>query len=135
LALAPIATYRTGGPSAVQAAIGTPTFSGRCAVCDGTNTVIDHIIADPALYTDRRGAVRASDKTMLGDWWNGSGFQRRFAEVSYVNGQITRLVATSITTPPVPITSGNYIASLTYNTTAQVSQVILPTSKIGIKSG
>jgi hypothetical protein len=82
LMIVPITTWRTGGEIAVQAAIGTPTFSGRSVVIDKANVVTDAIVADPALYTDPRGIVTAHDFAGVGDTWTGSVFTRRYLEIN-----------------------------------------------------
>ena len=82
----PTSLYRQQGPAGIQAAIGTPTFSGRCAVVDAGNAVIDIILADPALFTDPRGQLIASDNCLLGDLWNGTNFGRIIGEVDHVSG-------------------------------------------------
>ena len=41
LTTVPLATYRQGGPGAVQALIGTPTFSGRCVVVGSPGTELE----------------------------------------------------------------------------------------------
>jgi hypothetical protein len=95
----PISTYAQGGISAVQGAVGIPTFSGRCAVVDGkTNKVIDAIIADPAVYSDPRGQVIPHDLAMVGDSWTGSTFTRIYAQVDQTTGNI-------ISMGPQPINS------------------------------
>jgi hypothetical protein len=117
----PIATYKTGGPPAVQAAVGTPTFSGACAVVDNTNTVISTIIADPTIYADPGGnTVMASDLAQVGDTWNGTQFMRRYVEVNpKAPTALTAIVAVSIWPVdqiPTPVTPGNImIASTTMN--------------------
>jgi hypothetical protein len=80
MTLIPISIHQLGGSAGVQAAIGAPTFSGRCAVVDGTNTVIDLIVADPAIYADPRGTTIAHDSAQIGDSWDGIKFSRRYAE-------------------------------------------------------
>ena len=55
--LLPLSMYAEGGPQAVQAAIGQPLISGHCVVVDHNNQIIDHIHADPELYSDPRGRV------------------------------------------------------------------------------
>jgi hypothetical protein len=117
----PIATYQTGGPSAVQSAIGTPTFSGLCAVVDNTNTVISVIIADPALYTDPAGnLVIPSDLARVGDTWTGTQFMRRYVEINpKAATALTAIVAVAtwpVTSTPTPVTAGDImIASNTLN--------------------
>ncbi len=117
----PVSTYRTGGPIAVQAAVGTPTFSGRCAVVDGTNTATSTIVADPALYIDASGnSVRPSDIAIVGDVWDGTQFTRRYVEVNpKAPTALSAIVAVTVWpvgVTPVPVTLGNImIASTTMN--------------------
>jgi hypothetical protein len=89
----PLATFQSGSVPAVQAAIGAPTFSGRCAIVDATNKVIDHLTADPALYTDPRGQVIHHDHTNIGDTWDGTKFNRAYIELDHTTGLV---VGTSI---------------------------------------
>src|SRR6266853_6248533 len=73
LQLIPIAIYQQGGESAVQAAVGIPEISGRCAVVNGANTCAAIIIADPAIYADPNGGlVVSSDQVAIGDSWDGT---------------------------------------------------------------
>jgi hypothetical protein len=74
----PLALFRDGGPPALQALIGAPMFSGRCALVHKTSkVVIDVIIADPALYADPDGhLVIADDQAIHGDVWTGTEFRR-----------------------------------------------------------
>jgi hypothetical protein len=90
LLLVPIATYQSGGAPAVQALIGTPTFSGRCAVVHPTTKlVLSHIIADPAIYSDPSGnLIIAHDHSIVGDLWTGSVFTRLFVEVDHTTAKI-----------------------------------------------
>ena len=126
---APLATYQTGGPSAVQALIGTPTFSGRCVVIDGTNTVIDVVIADPTLYTDSRGTVVPNDLAIPGDLWTGSVFTRRYVEVNPLAATaLTAIVAVSVQNiaTAAPATAGDIlIASTTLNVGSAISPTLL----------
>jgi hypothetical protein len=73
----PLAAYRTGGAAAVQALIGPATFSGRCAVVDTTNKVINCIIADPTLYSLPDLKIIAHDSVEVGDKWDGKNFIRK----------------------------------------------------------
>ncbi len=131
----PIATYLTGGQSAVQAAIGVPTFSGRCAVVDGTNTVVDAITADPVLYVDPRGTVVANDFAILGDTWNGSVFIRRYVEINpKAPTALTAIVAVSLVpvgTVPTPITAGNIMMA---STTLNVGGILPAATFLNVKS-
>jgi len=118
----PVATYQTGGAPAVQAVIGAPTFSGRCAVVDkNSNLVVSAIIADPALYSDPGGnLVMAHDLATTGDTWTGSQFMRRYVEVNpKAPTALTAIVAVStvpVGVTPTPVTAGNImIASPTMN--------------------
>jgi hypothetical protein len=132
----PIATYQTGGPPAVQAAIGAPTFSGVCAVVDNTNTVSAKIIADPAIYADPAGnAVIAHDLAQVGDTWTGTQFMRRYVEVNpKAPTALTAIVAVSIwpvNQTPTPVTVGNImIASNTMN----VGNILPATTFLYVKS-
>ena len=113
----PLVTYQTGGHPAMQTLIGTPTFSGVCAVVSSANVVIDRIIADPAIYTDPRGLTIASDLAMHGDTWTGTIFTRQFAEVSKATGLVVGISAQNIASP-VPTTAGNYMISMGGSVTA-----------------
>jgi hypothetical protein len=104
----PLTAYRTGGASAVQALIGPATFSGRCAVVDATNTVVNCIIADPALYTWPDSKIIAHDLVHVGDKWNGNNFVRNFAEVSWQTGKVISIISQNIDTAK-PVTPGNYL--------------------------
>jgi hypothetical protein len=111
----PIATLHSGGHPAVQSAIGTPTFSGRCAVVDqNSNLVVDLIIADPVLYSDPRGPVIAHDHVAHGDLWTGVGanFTRRYVEIN-PNAAIAlaAIVAVSVQNidTAAPTTAGNVL--------------------------
>jgi hypothetical protein len=47
----PIAVYREGGPTAVQAFVGEPAHNGLCHVIDRvTGDILQTIIADPDIY-------------------------------------------------------------------------------------
>lgn len=116
----PLATYEHGGAPAVQNLIGAPTFSGRCAVV-AASAVIDHVIADPALYSDPRGQVIPSDISMIGDTWDGTAFHRAFIELDHTKGTI---VAAS--TQPI-LSAAPTVNALNYLLTASVS----PTAVIG----
>jgi hypothetical protein len=123
LVLVPIAAYQSGGAAAVQAAIGVPTFSGRCALV-AANTVVDHIIADPALYTDPSGRlVIAHDTTCIGDTWTGAVFTRPFAEFVPATG-IVAVISTQNIDTAVPQTPGNLLSSLPPGSSVQVGQNI-----------
>jgi len=105
LGIYPLATFQAGGPAAIQALIGAPTFSGRCVVVDGTNTVIDSVIADPVLYSDPRGACIASDRATNGDKWTGSYFTRLFAE--YDSSRNIVAVGPYKVDNPIAVNAGN----------------------------
>jgi hypothetical protein len=123
LALVPIATWQSGGPQAVQAAIGIPTFSGRCALV-AAGTVVDHIIADPAFYSDPSGRlVIAHDTTCVGDTWTGTIFTRSFAEFVPATGIVVVISTQNIDTA-VPQTPGNLLSSLPPGSSVQVGQNI-----------
>jgi hypothetical protein len=117
----PLATYQTGGAAAVQALIGAPTFSGRCAIADkNTNLVVGIIIADPSLYTDPNGQIIiADDHAMLGDLWTGTQFTRRYVEINpHAATALASIVAVSTQAigNPTPVTTGNIMmASATLN--------------------
>ncbi len=125
----PAVTYQQGGAAAVQALIGTPTFSGRCVVVDGTNTVVDAVVADPALYTDSRGTVMAHDHAIPGDAWNGSIFTRRYVEINpLAPTALTAIVAVSVQNilTAAPATPGNILmASTTLNVGSAISPTLL----------
>jgi len=108
----PANLYLQGGQDAVQTFVGAPTFSGRCAVVDkSTNVVIDHIIADPAIYTHPNGhRVIPHDRTVTGDTWNGNNFIRKFAEISLLTNQYTNISMQNIDTA-APSTKGNILLS------------------------
>jgi len=110
LGIYPLSTFQAGGPPAIQALIGAPTFSGRCAVVDGTNTVIDAIIADPVLYSDSRGACIASDKATTGDKWTGSYFTRIFAEYDSTRNIVA--VGPYKIENQVPVNAGNKLIAV-----------------------
>jgi hypothetical protein len=119
----PIATYQTGGQAAVQALIGAPSFSGRCAIVDKTTSfVLDVIVADPVLYADPNGNhVIPHDHVMPTDLWTGTGsqFTRRYVEINpHAPTALTAIVAVSVQSidNPVPGTPGNIMmASATLN--------------------
>ena len=73
LMLVPIETFRSGNHTAIQALFGAPAHSGRCApVRKSTMTVIDLIIADPALYHHPDGHLTIQhDLVDIGDLWDG----------------------------------------------------------------
>jgi hypothetical protein len=131
----PIATYRTGGSAAVQALIGTPTFSGRCAVVDkNTNLVVDLLVADPAIYTDVRGPVVAHDHAMHGDTWTGIVFTRRYVEINpQAPSALTAIVAVSVQNidTAAPATSGNI---LMVSTTLNIGSAISPSLLTKLKA-
>jgi hypothetical protein len=110
LLIVPITTFRTGGVAAVQAAVGTPTFSGRSVVIDQTNTVTATIIADPALYSDPRGVVTPHDLAQVGDTWTGTKFVRRYVEINpHAPNATSAIVTVSIQSiaNPTPVTPGD----------------------------
>ena len=122
----PIATYRTGGAPAVQASIGAPTFSGRCAVVDkNSNLVTAVIIADPALYSDPGGSlVIIHDLAIPGDLWTGAIFTRRYVEINpHAATALLSIVAVSVQniTTAVPGTVGNILMP---STTLNVGSVL-----------
>ena len=104
-----LSVYQDGGPAAVQATVGTPTFSGRCAVVDQTNTVIDLIMADPTLYSDPRGQVIAHDAAMQGDTWTGTQFTRTYVEYDPKTLTVTALPVAPIDSPPFATASKAYV--------------------------
>jgi len=133
----PMATYQAGSVPAVQAAIGKPTFSGRCVVINNASTVIDAIIADPAVYSDPRGQVIPSDLAKVGDVWNGNNFTRLYAQVSSTTGNI---VSTSlqpidsaaatvgnilIVAPPAALIGQNVIGTAKLNDLAQLATAVI----------
>lgn len=127
----PLATYQQGGIAAVQALVGTPTFSGRCAVVDGTNKVIDHIIADPLLYTDPRGQVIPHDHTIIGDAWNGSAFTRLFVELDHTTGLVVKSAVQPINTAAPQVNALNWLVIGSVAPTALPGQSVpLLTAKI-----
>ncbi len=131
----PVATYRTGGPVAVQAVIGVPTFSGWCAVvAPDTHLVVAVIIADPALYTDTRGSVIAHDHVRVGDAWTGAVFTRRYVEINpHAPTALTAVVAVSFQdiTNPTPITPGNIMMA---SDTLNVGSAIAPSQFLKFKA-
>lgn len=106
-----LSVYQNGGVDAVQAAIGAPTFSGRCAVVDATNIVIDLIIADPALYNDARGQVIAHDTAMHGDTWTGTTFTRPFIQYTRATGIVTAIATGPVDSPPFFSTASSAVVS------------------------
>jgi hypothetical protein len=127
----PIATFQSGGAQAIQAIIGIPTFSGRCAVVDGTNTVIALIIADPAINIDPRGQSIAHDLANMGDTWNGTHFTRLLAEASFATGKIISISPQNIDAMTVA-TTGNYLCPV--GPTVLLGQTVLPAAKVGVPS-
>jgi hypothetical protein len=120
----PQSTYQLGGSAAVQAAIGTPSFSGRCVIVDNTSTVIGSLKADPALYTDPQGRqIIAHDRASIGDTWTGTIFTRPFAEYVPATGIITVISTQNIDSPTV-VTAGDQLLSLAPGSTLQVGQLI-----------
>jgi hypothetical protein len=105
----PLATFQQGGAAAIQALIGIPTFSGRCAVVNSSNVVIDHVIADPALYTDPRGQVIPSDQSMVGDTWNGTVFTRPYIELDHTTGLVVAISVQPILTAAPAVNALNYL--------------------------
>lgn len=124
----PIETYRTGGPAAVQAVVGTPTFSGRSAVVHkDTRVVLDVIIADPGLYADPDGhSIIPHDKAMIGDVWDGAAFTRRYVEINpkAANRNVAIVaVRTMAIDNPTPVTTGNVLMiSPTMNVGSPITQ-------------
>jgi hypothetical protein len=105
----PLTTYQAGGVAAMQASVGTPTFSGRCVVIDGTNKVIDAIIADPVLYTDPRGQVIPHDHAMIGDAWNGTQFTRLFIELDHTTGLVVKAAVQPIDSVAPQVNALNWL--------------------------
>lgn len=107
----PVDVYAAGGAQAVQAAVGAPTFSGRCAVvADGV--VVDHVVADPALYVSQSGSVVPSDLSEVGDNWDGKVFTRNFAEIDRVTGRVVAQSAQDISAHAPSVDPGNYLVSM-----------------------
>lgn len=118
-----LAVFQKGGLVAVQAAIGVPSISGRCAIIDGTNVCIDVIIADPAIYADPNGnQLILSDLAAVGDTWvaAASQFQRRYAEYDTSTRVVNNISMQNIANPVVK-TVGD---ALTASDTLQVGQVV-----------
>jgi hypothetical protein len=111
----PIETYRSGGPVAMQAVVGAPTFSGRCVVVDKiTHQVTAVITADPVLFpADPSGnAVIASDNAIIGDTWDGTNFTRRYVEINpHAATALSAVVAVSMQNinTAAPATAGNIL--------------------------
>jgi hypothetical protein len=122
----PLSTYQTGGPVGVQAAIGIPSFSGRCAVVDGTtNTVTEHIIADPAIYSDLQGrAVVASDITIIGDFWTGTQFTRAYLELDATTGLVVALSTQPIATAKPSLNALNLLIPASIDPSAVIGSSI-----------
>jgi hypothetical protein len=129
----PIATYQTGGHPAVQALIGAPTFSGRCALVHKTTSlVLDVIVADPVLYADPNGHhVIPHNQAMAADLWTGTGsqFTRRYVEINpLAPTALTAIVAVSIQNidTAAPATPGNILmASDTLNVGSALAPSLL----------
>ena len=96
-----LSVYQIGGADAVQVAIGAPTFSGRCAVVNPQNIVVDVIIADPALYADSRGTVIPHDAAKNGDIWDGTNFSRSYTEFNKTTAVIAA-ISNKVINNPVP---------------------------------
>jgi hypothetical protein len=90
LMLVPINIYRIGGALAVQATIGVPAHSGRCAVVHSqTGEVVDMIIACPDVCQQLNGhSVIQTDIAVQGDMWDGKDFTRMHAHVDAKTGLI-----------------------------------------------
>jgi hypothetical protein len=118
----PLATFDEG-QAAVQAAIGTPSFSGRCAVVNSSNVVIALIVADPAIYTDPNGnQVIAHDQANIGDTWNGSVFENTFLEVSPTTAKVVAVTTHNIMSP-TPVTAGDLMVEYPGGTAALIGMV------------
>jgi hypothetical protein len=133
----PLATYQAGGSVAVQAALGAPSISGRCAVVDNTNMVVDHIIADLAVFgaTDPQGRLLvASDRSAVGDAWNGTNFMRRYVEINpHAPTALSSIVAVSIQNidTAAPATAGNILMA---SGTLNAGSVIAPSLFLKLKA-
>jgi hypothetical protein len=122
----PLAIYQSGGVLAVQSAIGTPTFSGRCVVVNNANSVIDAILADPAIYSDPRGQVIPSDFAMVNDHWTGTTFTRVLAQVSLTTGNIVSIGPQAISNATAA--SGNIL--MVVGPSALLGQNVIGTAKL-----
>jgi hypothetical protein len=116
--------YTNGGVPAVQAAVGTPTFSGRCAVVDVTTKVIDHITADPILYTDPRGQLIPSDVSNVGDTWDGLQFTRSYLELDHITGKVAGTSVQPIATAAPKLNIRNYLIATSVAPSAVIGTTI-----------
>jgi hypothetical protein len=66
----PLDGYVHGGAAYAQAMIGPAAITGRCAVIDANNVVVDLLMADPDIYCHPSGQrVVSSDDLNIGDVW------------------------------------------------------------------
>jgi hypothetical protein len=67
--------------AAIASATGVTPPSGRCCIVNESGDIIDVCNADPALDSDPRGKIVASEYAGPGDRYIGGAFLRRGAEV------------------------------------------------------